>query len=627
VALMGGGAEAARPMKRRDERLNAWLTVLLLAGIVVAGNMLAGPRLRLRRDLSEDQLFTVGAATERILQNLEDRLQVRTYFTRDTELGDVQLGRARLEAQLADFRTLARGRMEVVDLDPVTSTSARTEARNAGVRPIPQSRTRGTETIDEDVWLGLTLRYRGREQVIPYAQPWRFEVQFASAVHSLVRDRRVVVGFFNAPHARPPREAPKTKAAALENEIAAAWPMFGNVANMLARTREVREVTGLAEGLPVANDIDVLVVVASEWLHRRAVFELDRFVQRGGALIVAVDDPVFNWRTGIARTATPRSPLETELGHMLRTIGARVLPQHVWDLDSTWQTKHYAYRSSLDVVQVTSPAVVSVQADGLSQVLPPTRDLQRVTFWWAHPIVDAARFPAPPGVRREDLAWTSPRGRLAGVLGALPNEPSAMAVIDGSVRPDAGGSYILAAAFTGELPSAFPGGDVPPARDPWSDAPNATVVIPSEPLPADATPGTVVVVGDADWLRDPAVVGREGILMEFSQAGGLLLLENLVDWLTLDEDLIALRSRVPRDRPLVDFVADAMAAEGLADADPMVTEFERRAREAAEDKALARARARRWWTILAPIAAALTLIAVPGIAWNLFERRRTGGAA
>lgn len=623
---MGGDTGTGRVLSRRDERCNAWLTVLLLAGIVVMGNMLAGSRLGLRRDLSEDQLFTVGAATERILQGLEDRLQVRTYFTRDTELGDVQLGRARLEAQLAEFRTLARGRMEVVDLDPVTSTSARTEAIRAGVRAIPQSRTRGTETIDEDVWLGLTLRYRGREQVIPYAQPWRFEVQFASAVHSLVRDRRVVVGFFNAPFAPPSSRAQAGSAAAAEAEVARCWPTFGIVAGALQRTRDVREVKGLAEGLPVPSDVDVLVVVASDWLHPRAVFELDRFVQRGGALVVAVDDPVFNWLTGVARTATPRSPLETELGRMLRTLGADVRPQHVWDLDPAWQTTHNAYRSSGQRIaaQVTSPAVVTVRAAGLSQVLPPTRDLQQVTFWWAHPIVDAARFPAPAGVRREDLAWTSPRGRLAGVLGSMPNEPRVVDEINFSVGPDPGGSFVLAAAFTGALPSAYADGTVPPARNPFGP-PNATVEIEPSPLPTDVAPGSVVVAGDADWLRDPAVGDKFRI--EFTNAGGVLFLENLVDWLTLDEDLIALRSRVPRDRPLVDFVAEALAADGLDDADPIVTEHERRARDAAVDRALARARARRWWTILAPIVAALALIAFPGIAWNLFERRRSGRAA
>jgi hypothetical protein len=207
----------------------------------------------------------------------------------------------------------------------------------------------------------------------------------------------------------------------------------------------------------------------------------------------------------------------------------------------------------------------------------------------------------------------------------MPNEPRMVAEIDVSVRSDQGFTLVLAAAFTGDLPSAFKDGVVPPARDPFG-GPNATAEIAPAPLPAGATPGTVVVVGDADWLRDPAR-DIDGLRMEFGEVHGVLFLENLVDWLTLEDDLIALRSRVPRDRPLVDFVAEALAERGVADADPIVTETERRARDTAQDEALAHARARRWWTILAPIAAALALIGLPGIAWNMFERRRSGGGS
>ncbi|MEZ6013664.1 MAG: Gldg family protein [Planctomycetota bacterium] len=628
---MGTAPRVARPLTRREARFNTWLSVALLAGVVVVGNLLAADRLNLRRDLSEDQLFSVSAATQRLLGGLEDRLQVRTYFTRDTELGDVQLGRARIDAQLQEFRALARGRMEIVDFDPALSTTARSEAQRAGVRPQRESRSRGTETIDEDVWLGLTLRYRGREQAVPFAQPWRFEVQFASALHALLRERRIVVGFFGAPFTAPAATGQATGSAtgSAGASAQAGWPTFGSVAQALSRSKDVRELTGLAEGLPVPSDVDVVIAVASDWVHPRAVFELDQFVQRGGRLIVAVDDPVFNWITGYPRAATPASPMASELGRFLRTIGADVRAQHVWD--SEWATTHRVLTRGSGgeptAALVRSPAVITLQAAGLSQVLPPTRDLRQVTFWWAHPIVDAARFPAPSGVRREDLAWVSPGGRLAGVLGSVPSDGRVIADINGSVAGDPGAAYILASAFSGALPSAYVGRPTPGARDPLSAQPGGTVAVNAAPLPAGATPGSVVVVGDADWLRDAAAAQSVGVLMPFEQAGGALLLENLVDWLTLDEDLIELRSRVPRERPLVDFVKEARVTVGLLDRpDPYTTERERMQRDAQEDEALRLARLRRWWTLLAPIGAALTVVGLFGAFWNWRERHvRRGG--
>lgn len=619
--MSAASSGAPRPLTRREERFNTWLTVALLLGIAVAGNLLASRRLAARRDLSADQLYAVAPVTERVLGGLEDRLQVRTYFTRETELGEVALGRARIEAQLREFEALGRGKIEVVHQDPVTSSAARADALRAGVRPVPWFRQRGTERVEEDVWLGLVLRYRGRDQVIPVAQAWRFEVQFASAVHALTRDRRVVVGFVNAPAAPP---AGATGAAAVPG-----WPTFGALTAELDRAREPRAITGLAEGVPVPADVDVLVVIGSEWLHPRAVFELDRFVQRGGALIAAVDDPVFNWVTGYPRDPSPESPLvgPLSLGALLRKIGADVRRQHVWDPE--WPTVHAALRASgagrPEVTPVRSSAVITVPEEGLDADAPPTRDLKQLTLYWAHPIVDAGRFPPPPGVRRIDLVRTSPRARLlGGLLSAIPVDPKELAALDVSLRTEPFGSYVLAAAFTGDLPSLFAGAPVPEARAPLSGA-DATAVVPVAPLPPEAKPGTVVVVGDADWLRDPGGTEDLGVLLPFARGGGALFLENLVDWLTLDDDLIALRSRVPRERPLVDFEREAEVAAGLDDVDPYPTEAERVARDAKRDEARRDARWRRWRTILAPIGAALAVVLALGVAWNRLEARRPGG--
>jgi len=615
-----------RGLARRDARWNVWLSVVLLAGIVVLGNSLAHDRLALRRDLSADQLYAVAPVTQRILAGLEDRLQVRTYFTRDTQLGDVALGRARIEAQLAEFRALGGEDLELVEYDPVASSAARSDAERAGIRPVPVARQRGAETIQEEIWLGLVLRYRGREQVIPFAVAWRFEVQFASAVHALTRDRRTVVGFLDAPVAPRNPSAGNPAGSGNAEPPTPGWPTFGMVQGQLARTHVSRPVYGLAEGLPVAPDIDVVVVVASQGIHPRAVFELDRFVQRGGSLIVAVDDPVFNGLNGAARLATPEGPVQGELGVLLRGIGADVRTNRcVWDPE--WQTAHGAVRLGADgqPIRVTarSPAVVTAPKAGLSQSLPPTRDLPQVTFYWAHPIVDAERNPPPEQVRREDLVWTSPRARLTGTFAAMPVDPQELATIDVSLRTVESASFVLAAAFTGNLPSSFRGRAVPEANNPLGGT-GATLVVEPSPMPPGGRCGSVVVVGDADWLRDPEGTRSLGVINDFADAGGSLFLENLVDWLILDEDLIALRSRIPRERPLVDFEHEAFIARGLLDVDPYPTDFERRERERLVDEARASARLRRWRTILGPIAAALAILAVVGVGWNLRERRRPG---
>ena len=137
------------------------------------------------------------------------------------------------------------------------------------------------------------------------------------------------------------------------------------------------------------------------------------------------------------------------------------------------------------------------------------------------------------------------------------------------------------------------------------------------------TPSQVVVFGDADWLRDPRPDGT------FVQAGGGVLAVNLVDWLTLDEDLIGLRSRAPRLRPLRDFVAEEEEALGLFEEDVYPTEAERIEASRKGDLARRRARRQQWLTMLAPALSALVIVALFGALWNGLARRRAepGGEA
>ena len=104
---------------------------------------------------------------------------------------------------------------------------------------------------------------------------------------------------------------------------------------------------------------------------------------------------------------------------------------------------------------------------------------------------------------------------------------------DGEAKPDA--------------PKDPIGPEAPKAADD-SDAAKA----PPEPAPLAKgdKPGRIVMIGDADFLRDDLVQGA------YNQAGGpqsvlgRVFWSQLLDWLAEDKDLVALQSRVPVDRTL-----------------------------------------------------------------------------
>ena len=239
---------------RRDWSLNAWLTAALLLGIVVAANRLAKGHLRLRVDLSEEQLFAPSPVAEEMLGSLTDVLQVKAYFTSRLKHGPVQIAKGRLIDQLREYEDAARGRMELVFADPADSSEVRLEAQGYGVEPVPLRAVQGTSETTQEVFLGLLLRYRGREAVLPFVLPQTFAYGFLSELSGLLQEEQRSVGFL----------AEEGFQASLDN--------FSTVRQVLSERYRVRELVGLADGDAVPEDVDLVIVARPNGLHPRTAF-------------------------------------------------------------------------------------------------------------------------------------------------------------------------------------------------------------------------------------------------------------------------------------------------------------------------------------------------------------------
>jgi len=72
----------------------------------------------------------------------------------------------------------------------------------------------------------------------------------------------------------------------------------------------------------------------------------------------------------------------------------------------------------------------------------------------------------------------------------------------------------------------------------------------AEPLRKATAPGRIVMIGDADFIRDDFVRGDYRQLGGPLSALGPLFFSQLLDWLAEDRDLVELQSRVPVDRSM-----------------------------------------------------------------------------
>lgn len=600
-------------------RWNAVLTIVLLLVIAVLGNVVSARHLRARHDLSEDGLYALSDATRGIVDKIEDRVTVRLFATEDIAGGQLALRSSRIRAQLEEILGIAPRSFELQVLDPSRSTEARTRAREAGFTPVTSQSFSMGSARTEAVWLSIELGYRGRTERIGTPQPWKFETDFASALHGLLSDRRIGIGWYGA-------SIDPVGGTEAEMQMSGTFSTFTLMRREFQRRGEFQELFALETGRSVPDEVDVLFVVRPGDLPERALYELDQFVQRGGSLIVCLDDPDYSVFSGAAAMDTEDVKASRLLSQLLGPWGIGVSPQHIWDAE--WRSQRLVAGVSgtgrLELAAtVKSPTVITVPPEGLNTELPPTQGLDGVQFSWAHPLATESMRPLPKGVTRTELVKSSEKSWLSSIGFKLFGDNRSLNTELTSLRTKKPESFTIGAVFAGRFPSYWAGKKPPVIEVPeeWglSEPPLDT-----EPPRSGEVDSQIVVIGDADWLRDPWPNGKSP-LSPFALYGGVEFALNLVDWLTLDEALIGLRSRRPSMRPLRDFVSEAERDLGLEVPDLYPTEQERMERAAKMDEAREVARRKQWMTMLVPALAALAIIGAFGLLWNLRTRFKGRG--
>jgi ABC-type uncharacterized transport system involved in gliding motility auxiliary subunit len=139
----------------------------------------------------------------------------------------------------------------------------------------------------------------------------------------------------------------------------------------------------------------------------------------------------------------------------------------------------------------------------------------------------------PEGVTFSPLASTSDQAwTMSGVFNLNPQQQFAP-------EPDKVKSYAVAAALTGKFKSYFADKEVPAA--PADTMPGATAPPPDAPKINESPETQILVVGSSHFLTT-------NFLTQYP--ANITFFQNVLDWMALGNDLIAIRSRSVSERPL-----------------------------------------------------------------------------
>ena len=513
-------------MSARRFALFAALAFLI---VFVAGNVIANSWFRSWRvDLTENQLYSLSAGTQRTLDSLSEPLELRLYYSRDAgaTLPQLQTYAARVREMLQTFSARSHGRVRFVEINVEPFTEGEDEAVEAGIEAV-----RPYQGADP-IYFGLTgANAIDDRRTIPSFDPQRepfLEYEVTRLIYELERPERTRVGLITS--------LPIDPAAAADPQFAAAGQSI--FATEMGRLLEVEKLSPDFAAIP---DVDVLAIIHPGVLTPAQLYAIDQFILSTGRAFIALD-PASLMAQQVGESFNPFSPAapaptSSTLDPLLARWGVAITSGVVLDLEHALPIQ--AQDENGQSVQAPQPLFFTVPADKLDREDLMTAWLRRgVNFGLAGGLSWSER----DGIEVRALARTSGQTMRMPAEAAL-LRPSPMEILRS--WPQSGGRIeTVALHLSGNLETAFPGG--PPTVSPLS-VEGETPAAPAPAVPAgvalarSATPAEIVVIADVDFLIDDFYVDQSGAPAADNAAFAL----NAIDVLGGSDALVSLRSRAP----------------------------------------------------------------------------------
>ncbi|MCX7834784.1 MAG: Gldg family protein [bacterium] len=473
---------------------NPWIRVVLIVLIVIVANLVAY-RMFTRIDLTSNRVYTLAKASKDVVALLDQKMVVKAYFTPNLPPPYNQNAKY-LRDLLEDYRAYGKGNFDFQFVDPGSEEKLEKEANNFQIPPVQVDIMQNDRIEARKVYMGLVILYGDKRETLPVIQSTaNLEYDLTVAMRKLTLAKLPTVAFVN------------------DGGTAPLYQEMRRIQGFMEKTYSVRTIS-LEQ--PVPDDVElVLIVKPTSNFGNKKLVHLDKFLMRGGKLLIAAGRTSADLQNGRANA------VESDLFQWLSNIGIPIQNNLVGDarcgfITVTQQQGIFTFQNQINYPFF--PTVVN-----LNKKLPIVKDLQQLDFFFPSSIDTTAA--SSKGFKVFPIALTSDKSTLQS--GRLDINP-----LTRWNRQDFTSSpFVLAAVFQGVFPSGFSTGPVPTDTA-------------GNPIPLDYEKNSketrIVVVGEGNFLTDtygPQPNNRAFFL-------------NAVDWLTQDESLLEIRTREATTRPL-----------------------------------------------------------------------------
>ena len=514
----------------------ALLALAFIAAVIVSNQLFTG----LKIDLTEHKLYTLSEGTVRILENIEEPVNLYFYFSDQSTVGIPSLRSYanRVREMLDEFADAADGNINLRVIDPLPFSEDEDRAAQFGLQGVQLG------TTPDPVYLGLAgTDMLDNVETIAFFQPDKeafLEYDIAQLVNSLANPQRTVVGLVTGVEMSGGFD-PQSQ------QMSETWVVYQQVAQQF----DVRDLGTTFE--EIAPDIGLLWIVQPKNPGNATLYAIDQFILRGGKALIFVD-PLANADPAAVQgmpQGMPPMGQGSDLPALFDAWGLEFsAAEVVADAQLALQissapggrpVRHFGYLG-LTSDRMNAEDIVTAQ---LSSINMATAGYFKVG--------DDSAASLQPLLQSSSASATLPATRLSFL-----QDPSSLQ--DGFVP--LGTEFVLAARVSGMLPSAFPNG--PPPKSVSSEAADLSVETAANHLTASTQSANLVIVGDVDMLSDPMWVQvqrffGQRVANAFASNGAFVA--NAIESLSGSSDLISVRSRASYTRPFTRVEAIRVAAE------------------------------------------------------------------
>ncbi len=240
-----------------------------------------------RKDLSRENRFNLTDSTEKVLQNLPEKLYIDAFYSSDVP-GEHKARLSLTRELIKEIANVNRKKVELRFHDPDSNESNKKKATEAGIKPAQlNQQERGSVEIKQ-AYFGIKLTVGSKSTVIPNAYfAEAIEYQILSSLKKMLKKNNSstvailkTAGAFLAPE--------QTQGMGKDT-----FGLFVHRA-FAPENGEIQEINVNSESIP--DEIKTVLWVGSPDLTDKGKYYIDQFLMRGGNLLIFAK--TFNFQMG-----------------------------------------------------------------------------------------------------------------------------------------------------------------------------------------------------------------------------------------------------------------------------------------------------------------------------------------